>query len=135
MLDLNGVIRGSFKFLKELRISTSIKYFVPKIEITFFLSISRSRDTIYEFLVLCPQLHQQLYGKTRKIGEDEYELMCYFYILYILLFSSTSELEPKFQILVLFNVCGPYYYLIKPFQKYAEEEATLFGVLIPHVLG
>ena len=69
------------------------------------------------------------------MAEDEYELMYYFYILYILLFSSTSKLEPKFQILVLLNMCGPYYYLIKPFQKYAEEEATLFCVLIPYVLG
>ena len=69
------------------------------------------------------------------MAEDEYELMYYFYILYILLFSSTSELEPKFQILVLFNMYGPYYYLIKPFQKYPEEEATLFCVLIPYVIG
>ena len=66
------------------------------------------------------------------MAEDEYELIYYFYILYILLFSSVSELEPK---LVLFNLCGPYYNLIKPFQKYAEEEATLFCVLIPYVLG
>lgn len=85
-------------------------------EITFFLSISRSRDTVYEFLVLCPQWHHQLCGKTRKMAEDEHELIYYFYILYILLLSSISELEPKFQILVLFNVWS----LLYPHKTFSE---------------